>query len=351
MLYKYTLISHPETEAFYNSIKDVFRKLWKNRNSIQNFSLTTLLFTQDQITILRRSPKFSELLGNFVTTWLALDEKDKRLVIRAFICENDVARRLNNAATQIFCKNDLHESIREPVKNLFFYLYDEQFRKNYLNDYYPIFYGAHRHRYCPFCGLEKIPSPSSIKKKEYDHILPKSIYPFASVNIKNLAPACSACNEDAKKSKDILYVENEEGAKQRRVYDYIYDQNQVNVEIRLEPDTVFPDSSGNNSSWNLSILPSEDKTIAWDDTFCVKQRYVEVLEQYYNEWLSEIIGYCSDNNSRTQEMIAVSIRTYASFIRFASDDDIKSKLKRKFYEFVASSTKSIPFITIQSALN
>lgn len=351
MLYKYTPVQHPETQDFYNSIKKISIRLWRNRNSIHEFSLTDQLFTDHQIEVLRRSRKFRELVRIFINAWLALDTPEKKLVIRAFVWENDVSKRLNNIHKPILCKTDLDETIRKPAKKLFYYLYDERFRKNYLNNYYPLFYNAHRHRFCPFCGLEKIPAPNSIKKREYDHILPKSIYPFASVNLDNLAPACSVCNEDAKKSKDIIHFQNGEGNKQRRVYDYVYDHDLINIDIRLEVDTEFPDASGNNSNWHLSILPNEDKTIAWNETFCVRQRYIEVLEENYYDWLNGVLTHCINNNARTEDEIVLSIKAFASCFSSGNVENMENILRIRFYELIANRTESVPFQTIYSVLN
>ena len=40
------------------------------------------------------------------------------------------------------------------------------------------------------------------KREAYDHYLPKVLYPFNSINFRNLAPACHECNSTYKLGKD-----------------------------------------------------------------------------------------------------------------------------------------------------
>ncbi|RKD90431.1 HNH endonuclease signature motif containing protein [Mangrovibacterium diazotrophicum] len=351
MLFKYSYVSHASTEDFYKEVQVVFKNLWRERNNLGTFSLTTQLFTSEQIKTLRKSKKFKQLLENFINNFLQLEAEEQKEVLRAFIWENTISSRLSDINTRILCKEELPSSIRDQTKELFYYLYKERFRKKYLNTYYPIFYNRHRNRYCPFCGLEKIPAANSNKKREYDHILPKSIYPFAAVNLKNLAPSCIFCNEDAKKDKDIIFSTNINGAKRRRAYDYVYDGDLLVVDIRIENRTVFPNANGENSDWILTILPDEDKTRTWDEVFCIKERYIEYLDQHYNDWIKEAVGYCLSDSSLTDLEIKSSIVKMLTGLNTASNDNMESKLKLRFYELISSDTNSIPFQTIQTALN
>lgn len=351
MLYNYTYVPHEETEEFFRSIKEVSIKLWRNRNTIQNFSLTNRLFTQHQIVTLRKSPKFCALVQTFIETWLILDNPQKKLVMRAFVWENDVFKRLTNTQKPILCKNELPEAIREPSKKLFYYLYDERFRKKYLNIYYPIFYYIHRNRDCPFCGLEKIPAPNSIKKKEYDHILAKSIYPFASVNLENLAPACTHCNEDAKKDKDVVFQIDQLGIKTRREFDYVYEGAKLPINIVLGNQTTFPDSSLNPGYWDIIIFPNVPKTAAWDDIFSIKKRYAETLDEKYNDWTTQASNHCIISAAITQQQIQGAIIIYANTFYLASNENMENLLRIRFYEFIANNPNSMPFKNIQMALS
>lgn len=352
MLYKYTYVSHSETEGFFNSVKEVCKKLWQQRKTIVGFTLSRSLFTADQIIVLRRSNKFRELVRDFIDSFIALpNDEERKLVVKAFIWENKIEKQLSNPARTILTINDLPISIQAPTKQLFDYLYTARFRKKYLNVYYPKFYNQHKNRYCPFCGLVNIPAINSIKKKEYDHILPKSIYPFASVNLKNLAPACVYCNEDAKKAKDVIFFINHLGAKTRRVFDYVYDNDVIQIDIVLGNRTIFPDSSGNPGSWDIIISPPEPKTVAWDEIFCIKNRYSETLDEKYNDWTRHARNYCRINAATTQQQIQGAIISYANTFNLGSNENMENLLRIRFYEFIANNPNSIPFETIQMALN
>ena len=63
-------------------------------------------------------------------------------------------------------------------------------------------------RCCPYCNAESIylinkrikrKTQSAFGKSSFDHFLPKSRYPFLSVSIYNLIPACDRCNSKFKR--------------------------------------------------------------------------------------------------------------------------------------------------------
>jgi hypothetical protein len=65
---------------------------------------------------------------------------------------------------------------------------------------------------CPFCGIGNIKSPHHTKREAHNHYLPKALYPFNSINVRNLAPTCHECNSTYKLSKDPAHND----AKRRR---------------------------------------------------------------------------------------------------------------------------------------
>ena len=60
-----------------------------------------------------------------------------------------------------------------------------------IDDHWRVFSAINRQAKCPYCGCTDLMSVYHDRREAYDHFLPKSIYPFNSVNFHNLAPVCA----------------------------------------------------------------------------------------------------------------------------------------------------------------
>ena len=63
-------------------------------------------------------------------------------------------------------------------------------RIGHIDEHFNDFMSENDEGKCPFCGLKDLKGEYNTKREAYDHYLPKDIYPFNSVNFKNLAPMC-----------------------------------------------------------------------------------------------------------------------------------------------------------------
>ena len=77
---------------------------------------------------------------------------------------------------------------------------------------------------CPFCGCEYFDAPGA-PREDLDHYLPKSLYPFAAANLRNLVPMGMKCNERYKLAQDIL---RDAAGVRRRSFDP-YAERQIKV--------------------------------------------------------------------------------------------------------------------------
>ncbi|MFB2553388.1 HNH endonuclease [Ensifer soli] len=81
---------------------------------------------------------------------------------------------------------------------------------------------------CPFCGIGSIKRAHFKEREAYDHYLPKSIYPFNSINFRNLAPACHECNSSYKLTKDPAHS----GVGRRKAF-YPYSESSYLIELDM----------------------------------------------------------------------------------------------------------------------
>lgn len=68
---------------------------------------------------------------------------------------------------------------------------------------------------CPYCNADTIFSAIIVRNGEkkhirsaLDHFFPQSLYPFLSISLYNLIPACTRCNTNIKRSSELCYTEH-----------------------------------------------------------------------------------------------------------------------------------------------
>lgn len=74
------------------------------------------------------------------------------------------------------------------------------------NDYLLILNG--NIKVCPYCNRQYISpfySDNGKVRADFDHFLPKSIYPYFSISLYNIVPSCKQCNQSLKRAKDFSF--------------------------------------------------------------------------------------------------------------------------------------------------
>src|SRR5262249_23475609 len=119
---------------------------------------------------------------------------------------NDIEKACaNDPASQIARYNDIrvmHQELSAQLAAFFTRLYSQQLlnlaalreKIGNIDEHYENFTQANTIGKCPFCGISDIKGLNHTKREAYDHYLPKALYPFNSINFRNLAPACHECN-------------------------------------------------------------------------------------------------------------------------------------------------------------
>jgi hypothetical protein len=127
------------------------------------------------------------------------------------------------------------------------------------------------------------------QKEDYDHLLAKSIYPFASVNMRNLARMGQKCNRTHKKAKDLIW----DATKQiKAVNPYI---NSMNISLDFSGIILPSGGKSNGGKWVLSITPIKDETKHWNLVFNITDRIVKDYltngqQPDFDVWLSDFVN-------------------------------------------------------------
>jgi hypothetical protein len=176
---------------------------------------------------------------------------------------------------------DMPETMREPIKNVFNCGFDLLTDFGIRHGQYKCIHSSIGARVCPFCGLEEFSAPHA-PQEDFDHYLPRSIYPFAAANLKNLAPMGHKCNSGYKRAQDILKSNN--GARRRAFNPY----QPNHVQISLLNSEISPVTDGPFvRKWKLEIAPTLPEVATWEHVFSIQDRYTtDVLEdRNFRDWI------------------------------------------------------------------
>ncbi|ADK79267.1 hypothetical protein [Sediminispirochaeta smaragdinae] len=98
-----------------------------------------------------------------------------------------------------------------------------------LDDYYDDFVRTNTKDMCPYCGLYLIDEVDVKTWEAFDHYVLKRIYPFLSVDFKNLASMCNKCNSGNKGNKDPLH----DSSNNRKKAFYLFKEDYGQIEIKV----------------------------------------------------------------------------------------------------------------------
>jgi hypothetical protein len=300
MIYSYKYKKH-KIEKFHEGMQSFYQYLFDNEPAAYD---RTLMFPADFAPIIEASEtKFEEHLKELVTSYAKLDKPKKRKVRLAFKNNNQVEKLCDKKLTPVkysdfpgkfaatlktldkklwtgFPHNLKGKSKCGSVKQHFDMFTDEDFQTALI---------------CPFCGITSLEPSGGEYRDAYDHYLPKSKYPFTSINFKNLIPICDKCNKGGRKGdKDILHRK-----KTRRTVFYPFDTSIKPSKLSMN---IIPNQSFNpitkstrlkNIRWVFSVEISgkrDPRVQTWEEIFGIQRRYkdnMKVQETMWFNWVKE----------------------------------------------------------------
>lgn len=246
---------------------------------------------------------------------------------RLFIANNKIAESCAGVADVTpVCYSELNPlkiSLNEKIEDFFKKLYSsgffglqfvvEQIGAT-LDDYYECFVRENNDGICPFCGLLPIDGEFDPTREAFDHYLPKSKYPFNSVNLMNLAPSCNKCNSGNKLAKDPLFDEN--NVRRKAFYPFSEAQPDITITVTLE-DASWNPQSPEKLSLDITSEKYLAETNTWKDIYRIEQRYVAKCCSNNGGvgWLNRVLDEHQNYNLSRQEMLAAEIQSANTAIR------------------------------------
>jgi hypothetical protein len=142
-----------------------------------------------------------------------------------------------------------------------------------IGAHYTAFVAENKKGKCPYCGYGDIKGQYHSYREAYDHYLPKDIYPFNSVNFRNLAPMCHECNSTYKLRKDPIRQISEDGIRRRKAfYSYAEVEPSITVSVTLNAQDVA-NLLPRNVNLELASPGYEEEVETWRDVFGIEERY------------------------------------------------------------------------------
>jgi hypothetical protein len=231
-------------------------------------------------------------------TLISKDDKLKKSIKTAFIANNKIEDICRNNLTPYYYE-DFPPKVRTLLKEIYFNLYNHIFGRatcvTLCNSSLETYFHSLTHRkinFCPFCGLAPLTSKYEGGRDAFDHYLPKSKYPFNSVNMENLFPMCYICNSKNKGSKDLIYHSNRRSPKNRRKAFYPFDST-INIKdltlkviIKNQKINLRKINPDKDIELKINFKGREEEKEQWDRVFGITKRYKGRIQEDIIDWLT-----------------------------------------------------------------
>ena len=246
------------------------------------------------------------------------------------VCANDPSTHLARYADIAVNHKDLADQLSTFFKGLYsqslLNLTALRAKIGDIDDHYQAFVQTNKAGKCPFCGTNDLLGEYHSTREAYDHYLPKALYPFNSINFRNLVPACHHCNSSYKTSKDPAYTPKDPArAVQRRVIFYPYKPVAQSIELQVafrHLDIAKLTPADITLQFGPAAVTEEIDT--WKDVYGIEERYKAKLcaENDGKYWLMQVLDECQAYDKQPADIMAMraqqaQIRPYAdcNFLR------------------------------------
>ncbi|MBG6233779.1 hypothetical protein IWX76_000334 [Pedobacter sp. CAN_A7] len=268
----------------------------------------------DQFSSLLLLPKYRDLVDNVNDEYILKPISESFLICKNVLKKKDLkllkSAVLNNNQIRKLCTGELNPVLYEDIINLnadlakYLKVFCDHLYKHSINleafysvygkveSYYRKFAGADLT--CRFCGIGNILGQFHSKRSALDHYFPKGLFPFSSVNFKNLIPICDTCNSKykleqnpirtPKKKKGKGFIGNE---KIKTFYPFRRDTPDIDITISLSK-TYGIGMAKSDMNITFSCIGFDEEVRNWERLFGISENYIAFccsndMLMYYEE--------------------------------------------------------------------
>ncbi|GBL00993.1 hypothetical protein VH1709_contig00052-0023 [Vibrio harveyi] len=329
MLFTYTYVPH-QMEKMQEFIDFIFHEVWCKAPTKGSYCLE----------LYEANPELNDVMtafhyddtkgadffsGNVEKIYYLFKELDRKQITQLsawYQANNDIEKVCANDPSTLIVRyvdfpitlKAVHEQIEVFFKKLYSNLNIAALKEKIgsIDDHYQTFVKKNKAGKCPFCGINDLLGDYHSKREAYDHYLPKAIYPFNSINFKNLVPACHHCNSSYKTSKDPAYTPKDPARLVNRrsvFYPYATSQHTIDIHIELNVSDIEKLEPKNI---NLKFGPKgiNEQIETWKDVYGIEERYKAKLcnENDGKYWLTQVLDEWKEDGREPGQFIRTLAR-------------------------------------------
>lgn len=300
MIYLYKSISPHCIDSFHNYLDYFYKQLFTKKYKKYDVAA---LFEKDFQTIIEANyRKLSDYLAEVFTIYtneLTIEEQQQFELV--YLSNNDIEAICNGRIAPLEYAA-LPDKMKDVINTLYssegilWIMVSEQSpakeikaKCKTLKNHYDDFREINKYPNCPFCGLDTLLTGKDDYKDDYDHLLPKSMFPFVSINFQNLFPTCGNCNRKYKLNGNPVYTKDI--PPKRKVLFFPYEKIDGHF-VTFEIDATKYNLE-DTSAWELKIscTPSgnESKKESWVNNYKIDTRYKVEISRYSYSWCNDLV--------------------------------------------------------------
>lgn len=279
---------------------------------------------------LMNRPGLKDRLSSYAKALRKLSIIERQQILVALSAQNKIPELLK---CQCDCEDVDHlpEAIREPILSLFTFVFGLLTAYEVRQRQYAALCKSIPTRVCPFCGCERLDAPGA-PQEDLDHYIPRSKYPFAAANLRNLAPMGGRCNTAYKHTQDPLHRRN---GQRRSVCD---PYSTAGVTVSLDNSVVNEATAGPVvTKWMIEFDPINEAVENWDEVFHVRERWSrDVLDPAtFSQWLGDFRNYCLSSGAQLYDDADVldAVERYEQYLSGSGFRDL-AFLKAAVFRFL-----------------
>lgn len=318
MLFAYQYTSH-DLENMQGYMDFIFYEVWMKAHGLDDFELSLFSSNNDLQQFMEylyaseTSPEYGKKFVGSVKKIFDLCKPlscSQRRKLAYWYKVNNKIEELCNGKYKPALYPDLdtfNEELSKEIKSIYDNLYSQnKIGLKEISTHYGDFVKINIKGICPFCGIYPLDGEFSNTREAYDHYLPKSKYPFTSINLRNLAPMCHKCNSGNKGVKNPIF----DGSDNRRKAFYPYiDSTDIKIEVKLFSNDI---QNLQPADIDLTISATEqEKTDTWQVLFGIDNRYKALFCGADGKaWIQQIVDEAPDFNMNSSEYLAIKKRQF-----------------------------------------
>lgn len=313
MLFPYTYVPH-QMEKMQSFIDFIFFAVWCKARNRGEFGLHLFAANAKLYAVIKKfhysdtksADFFNRSIQSIYYAFQKLPPRGIRQMRRWYKGNNDIERVCaNDPRAHLARYEDIAHAYPELEKliSVFFKgIYDRldiAVLKEHIGDigsHYAEFVRENDASICPFCGINDLLGEYNSKREAYDHYLPKALYPFNSINFRNLVPACHHCNSSYKTSKDPAYTPKDPARVVRRraaFYPYRKAAQSIELQVALRH-SDFSKLTPADISLQFGPASISQEIDTWKDMYGIEERYKAKLCGKHDGkyWLTQVLEEC-----------------------------------------------------------